>query len=156
MNKTVAELEALPQDIRVFIVRIRHGGEIVEATPTSVIRQDDVVAVAARQEIHVERGAKIGPEVDDKALLDIPIETLDVVETQRAFVGKTLAELAQLESARGVFLRKLIAGRAGDPHFRRNAHRSGGRAAFDRHRSPRSSGRRRNWGIRTAPPRRRT
>ncbi|MBP1779379.1 MAG: aspT, partial [candidate division NC10 bacterium] len=110
VNKTVGELEALPKDTRVFVVRIRRGGEIVEATPTSVIRQDDVVAIAAKQEIHVERGTKIGPEVDDKALLDIPVETLDVVETQRAFIGKSLAEVAQLESARGVFLRKLIRG----------------------------------------------
>ena len=82
VNKTVAELEALPQDVRVFIVRIRHRGEIIEPVPTSVIHQDDVVAVIARQEAHVERGARIGPEVDDKALLDIPIETLDVVVTQ--------------------------------------------------------------------------
>jgi len=108
MNKTVAEIEALPQDIRVFIVRIRHGGEIIEAAPTSIIRQDDVVAVAARAEVHVERGATVGPEVDDKALLDIPIESLDVVITHRSMVGKSLAELAQLEWARGVFLRKLI------------------------------------------------
>jgi putative transport protein len=107
INKTVGELEALPQDARVFVVRIRHGGEIVEATPNSVIRQDDVVAVAARQEIHVERGAKIGAEVDDKALLDIPVETLDVVVTHRSFVGKTLAELARQEASRGVFLRTL-------------------------------------------------
>src|SRR5512139_1162928 len=32
INKTVAELEALPQDVRVFVVRIRHGGEIFEVT----------------------------------------------------------------------------------------------------------------------------
>ena len=82
MNKTVAELEALPQDVRVFIVRIRHRGEIIEAGPASVIHQDDVVAILARQEPHVERGGRIGPEVDDKALLDIPIEVLDVVITQ--------------------------------------------------------------------------
>ncbi len=107
VNKTVAELEALPQDVRVFIVRIRHGGEIVEPMPTSVIRQDDVVAVVARQEAHVERGAKIGPEVDDKALLDIPVESLDVVVTHRSLIGKTLPELARLEATRGVFLRKL-------------------------------------------------
>ena len=107
INKTVAELEALPQDTRVFVARVRHGGEIVEVTPTLLIRQDDVVAVAARQEIHVERGAKIGPEVDDKALLDIPVEALDVVVTHQSFVGKTLAELAELEAVRGVFLRKL-------------------------------------------------
>jgi putative transport protein len=107
VNKTVAELEALPSDVRVFIVRIRRGGEIVEAVPTSVIRQDDVVAVVGRQEVHVERGSRVGPEVDDKDLLDIPVEALDVVITQRSVIGKTLPELARRESARGVFLRKL-------------------------------------------------
>jgi putative transport protein len=106
-NKTVAQLEALPQDVRVFIMRIRRGGSIVEVTPASMILADDVVAVIARQEVHVERGSRIGPEVDDKALLDIPIEALDVVVTHRSIVGKTLPELARLESARGVFLRTL-------------------------------------------------
>ena len=107
VNKTVAELEALPKDIRVFIVRIRHRGEIIESAPTSVIHQDDVVAVLARQEVHVGRGSRIGPEVDDKALLDIPVESLDVVVTNRSLVGKTIVELARLEFARGVFLRTL-------------------------------------------------
>jgi putative transport protein len=107
INKSVAELEAMPQDIRVFIARIRHDGEIIEAQPTSVIHENDVVAVLARQVAHVERGSRIGPEVDDKSLLDLPIETLDVVVTHRSFVGKTLAELARRESTRGVFLRNL-------------------------------------------------
>ena len=107
MNRTVAELEALPQDVRVFIVRIRRGGEIIESLPNAVIQQDDVVAVLTRQEAHVERGARIGPEVDDKGLLDIPVETLDVVVTSRSLAGKTLADLARLEVARGVFLRSL-------------------------------------------------
>ena len=108
MNRTVAELEALPQDVRVFIVRIRRGGEIIESLPNAVIQQDDVVAVLTRQEVHVERGVvRIGPEVDDKGLLDIPVETLDVVVTSRSLAGKTLADLARLEVARGVFLRSL-------------------------------------------------
>jgi putative transport protein len=54
------------------------------------------------------RGTQIGPEVDDKALLDFPAEVLDVVITNKAFVGKTLRELAALEFTRGVFLRKLV------------------------------------------------
>lgn len=107
VNKTVAELEALPEAARVFIVRIRHCGEIIEPTPASVIQQNDVVALIARQEILVGHGANVGPEVDDKALLDIPVESLDVVITNRAAIGKSLAELAQMESARGVFLRKI-------------------------------------------------
>ena len=105
VNKTVAQLEALPPDARVFIVRVRRGGEIIEATPDTVIRKDDIVAVTARQAVHAQRGDRIGPEMDDSALLDIPIETLDVVVTNRSLAGKSLADLALLESARGVFLR---------------------------------------------------
>ena len=108
VNRTVAQIEALPRDIRVFIVRIRRGSEIIEPTPATVIRQGDLVAVMARQEAHIERGARVGPEVDDKALLEIPIETLDVVVTNRSLVGKTLADLARLENTRGVFLRRLM------------------------------------------------
>ena len=79
----------------------------MEPLPDLVIREDDVVAVIARQEIHVRRGDVIGPEVDDKSLLDVPIEVLDVVVTQRSVVGLGLADLAKLEFARGVFLRRL-------------------------------------------------
>jgi putative transport protein len=108
VNKTVAELEALPPDARIFIVRVRRGDEIIEATPDAVIRKDDVVALIARQAVHAQRGDRVGPEVDDKALLDIPIETLDVVVTNRSLAGKSLVDLARLESARGVFLRHVV------------------------------------------------
>lgn len=108
VNKTVAQIEALPVNVRVFIARIRHNGQIVEPTPTTVIHRDDVVAVVARQEVHVAGGDRIGPEVDDKALLDIPIETLDVVVTNKSVVGKTLPQLARLELFHGVFLRDLF------------------------------------------------
>ena len=108
VNKTIAQLEALPQDSRVFIVRVRRGGEIIESTPATVVRQDDVVAILARQEKHVQGGSKVGPEVDDKTLLDIPIETVDVVVTQRSVAGKTLKDLGKLESMRGGFLRRFM------------------------------------------------
>ena len=106
-NKTVAQLEALPKDVRAYILRIRRDGAIIEATPDTVVRLDDVVAIIGRQELHAERGSRAGTEVDDKALLDIPVESLDVVVTQRALIGKSLAELAQLEYARGVFMRAI-------------------------------------------------
>ncbi|MGE5101202.1 MAG: aspartate-alanine antiporter [Deltaproteobacteria bacterium] len=108
VNKTVADLEALPPDARVFIVRIRRGAELIDAQPTSVVNQDDVVAIIARHELHAERGSRIGPEVDDKPLLDIAIETLDVVVTHRGPAGNTLQELARREFARGVFIRSIM------------------------------------------------
>lgn len=111
VNKTIAELEKMPRDARVFIQRIRREGVIIEPEPNTVLRQGDVIAVAAKEEVLVERGTIIGPEVDDKTLLDFPVEVLDVVLTNKALVGKTLKELTELEpwrtGFRGVFLRKL-------------------------------------------------
>src|SRR5215470_16834424 len=112
VDKTVAELEGLPRDVRVFILRIRRQGALLEAEPTTVIRRDDVVAVATRYAALAERGGKIGPEVDDRELLDIPIAVLDVVVTNRALEDRSLAELARRGFARGVFLQKLV--RAGE------------------------------------------
>jgi putative transport protein len=105
-NKTIAEIEKLPQDARVFILRVRHGADLLEYAPDVVIREGDVVAVIGRQEVHALRGDVIGPEVSDKALLDIPIESLDVVITNRSVAGMILGDLARKDFARGVFLSK--------------------------------------------------
>ena len=110
-NKTIAEVEAMPQDVRVFIQRIHRDGAIIEPEPNTVIRQGDVIAVMARAEVLVERSSVVGPEVDDKQLLDFPVEVLDVVATNKALVGKTLSEISKSEpwrtQFRGIFLRKV-------------------------------------------------
>jgi putative transport protein len=112
-DRSVAELEALPRDFRVFVSRIRRGGTIIEPEATTVVRKGDVVAIMTRTEILMTRGTEIGPEVDDKELLDFPVEILDVVVTNKAVDGLTIRDLARSEFARGVFLRKLT--RAGQP-----------------------------------------
>jgi putative transport protein len=113
VNKTVADLEAMPKEMRVFISRIRHEGRIIDPEPGTVVHRGDVIAVITRTELLMERGTEIGPEVNDKALIDFPAELLDVVVTKEAWAGKTLRELAASEISRGVFLRKLV--RAGQP-----------------------------------------
>src|SRR6476661_4419362 len=113
INRNVAELEARPKQARVFISRIRRDGKIIEAEPDTVVREGDVIAVLTRSELHTARGAEIGTEVDDKELLSFPIDVLDVVITNKSFVGKTLVDLAAFEFARGVFLKKLT--RTGEP-----------------------------------------
>jgi putative transport protein len=107
INRTVAELEAMPRDFRVFISRIRRDGTIITLEPTTIIEKGDVVAVMARTEVLMARGTEIGPEVNDRQLLDFPAEILDVVVTNKALVGQTLRVLGASEFARGVFLRKL-------------------------------------------------
>ena len=107
INRSVAELEARPREARVFISRIRRDGKIIEPKPDTVILEGDIVAVLTRSELLMARGTEIGAEVSDKELLDFPVEFLDVVITNKSLVGKTIAELATMDFARGVFLKKL-------------------------------------------------
>jgi putative transport protein len=107
-GRTVADLEGMPKQTRVFIIRVRRDGRIFDANPGFTIERDDVIAVVARYEAHAARGDRIGPEVSDLELLDIPVEALDVVVTNRRLAGKQLGVLAQASFARGIFLSKIV------------------------------------------------
>jgi putative transport protein len=109
-NRTVEDLEKyfLEKDQRIFVERIRQGGALVEPEPATVIRKGDVLALAGRLEFLLGDPTRIGPEVHDKALLDFPVEAVDVVVTNKAVAGKTLRQLATSDFARGLGLRKLV------------------------------------------------
>jgi putative transport protein len=110
VGKTVQEAEALLPDQRVFIQRIRRGDQIMDATAQTVIQAGDVVAVAGRRDVLVSLIGAAAEEVDDRALLAVPVEGVDVYVTTKEVDGKTLAELAKSQGARGVFLRKITRG----------------------------------------------
>jgi len=104
-----AEAESLVSGARLFIQRIRRGGQIIDATADTVLQAGDVVAVAGEREVLV-RVLQEADEVEDKELLAVPVEGVDVLVTNKEVDGKTLAELAQSPQARGVFLRKITRG----------------------------------------------
>jgi putative transport protein len=108
IDRTIAQLEALPKTFRFFVLRIRRDGELIDTQPSTVLRLGDVIAVAAQHQQFVLHGDKIGPEVEDRALLDIPIDSVDVVVTNRSVAGRTIRELASHDFARSVFLRKIV------------------------------------------------
>jgi len=88
----VAEAESLVPDARLFILRIRRGGEIGE------------------REVLVNILGAAAVEVEDRELLAVPVEGVDVLVTNKEVDGKTLEELATRPAARGVFLRKITRG----------------------------------------------
>ena len=106
----VAEAEALVPDARLFILRIRRGGEIMEATADIVLKEGDVVAVAGEREVLVNVLGAAAVEVEDPELLAVPVEGVDVLVTNKEVDGKTLEEVATRPAARGVFLRKITRG----------------------------------------------
>src|SRR5213078_372519 len=88
----VAEAESLVPDARVFILRIRRNGQIEEATSDTVLREGDVVAVVGPRDVLVNvLGAAV--EVEDRELLAVPVEGVDVLVTNKEVDGKTLEEL---------------------------------------------------------------
>ena len=104
-----AEAEGMVPDSRLFIVRLRRDGQIMDATADTVLKEGDVVAVAGEREVLV-KALQSAVEVEDKELLAVPVEGVDVLVTKKEVDGKTLTELAQLPAARGVFLRKITRG----------------------------------------------
>src|SRR5216117_3441794 len=106
----VAEAESLVPDARLFILRIRRGGEIMDATADIVLKGGDVVAVAGEREVLVNILGAAAVEVEDRELLAVPVEGIDVLVTNKEVDGKTLEELATRPAARGVFLRKITRG----------------------------------------------
>ncbi len=124
------EAEALVPGARVFVLRLRRDGVIQEATADTILREGDVVAVAGTRDAlvniigervklaaaasgrdSIRNASSVGPgEVEDPELLSVPVEGVDAYVTNKEVDGKTLAELAGLPGARGVFLRKITRG----------------------------------------------
>ena len=110
VGKTVQAAEGFLPNERVFVQRIRRGGKIEEATADLVIQAGDVVAVAGRREVLVSLIGAGAEEVDDRELLAVPVEGVDVYLTNKEVDGLKLADLAKSQGARGVFLSKITRG----------------------------------------------
>ena len=82
----------------------------MDATADMVIQAGDVVAIAGRRDVLVKLTGAGAEEVDDREMLAVPIEGVDIYVTNKEVDGKTLTELAQGPGARGVFLRKITRG----------------------------------------------
>lgn len=94
--------------LRVFVERLRRGPTIIEADADTVLQAGDIVAISGRRELLVETINPILQEVQDRELLDLPAEFVDVFVTNRQISGKTLQELSGSEWGRGVYLRKIM------------------------------------------------
>jgi len=112
-GKTVKEVEKLFTDQQLVIERIHRDGKLMETEPRTVLQEGDIFVAAGLHKDLVENGEKdFGPEVEDRELLDVPVEGIDVVLTNKRIAGKTLAELAASDfvrrAAHGVFLRRVV------------------------------------------------
>jgi putative transport protein len=102
----VTDVERAFDPDRAFVLRIRRDDQVMAATPETVLSPGDAIALGARRRV-VAGGVPVGVEIEDRQLLDFPIEAMDVVLTSSAAVDRTLADVAE-QHGRGVVLMRLI------------------------------------------------
>lgn len=101
-------VSALFPGLRIFVERVRRGDTLIEAVPTTVLQAGDVVAISGPRPVLVEKVETVVAEVDDRALLDIAVEQVDVFVRSKVHAGRTLRELADEPVTRGIYLRKIM------------------------------------------------
>jgi len=110
VGKTIAEAEQSVSGARLFVERIRRGGEIFSPLATTVLEAGDTVAVLGRTEVLVQYLGSAA-EVTDPELLEIPVASYELYVTNKALAGKTLVEIVEkVEQTRGVLLRGITRG----------------------------------------------
>lgn len=108
VGRTVAEAERVADGMRLFIHRIRRDGELLDPLPHTRIEVDDLLAISGRREVLVGYLGERADEVEDRPLLDIPTAAYEVFVSKGEWTGRPLEEIAALDEARAVFLRRVM------------------------------------------------
>src|SRR5262249_36198410 len=109
-SSSLAALEGRYADARLSVQRVQRGGELLKLDPSLTLQAGDRLVLSARRGAFLNAEREIGSEIDDPALLSVPIATASVVVTSPKVNGKTIDELAQDTSVRGVYLESLQRG----------------------------------------------
>lgn len=106
---TIKEIEAHFASInkRLFVERVRTtSGTILDAKPTVLVKPGDEIVLSGRHEFIIEDEGWIGPEIDDPALLNFPVERTRVMVTSKS-AGMTIEELRSQKWMYGVMIASL-------------------------------------------------
>ncbi|WP_433272120.1 aspartate-alanine antiporter [Actinosynnema sp. CS-041913] len=111
VGRTIDEFERQQASLgrRVYITRVRRKGTLLPQDQKTVLHEGDVVAVSAIRGdvVAYDPEREIGPEADDVELLGYRTETLHVVAGNRAYLGRTIADLRREPFMAGVFVTEL-------------------------------------------------
>ncbi|MGY8562809.1 aspartate-alanine antiporter [Paracidovorax citrulli] len=105
---TIAEAERLVPGERLFVYRIRQAGELREPQPDTRLHPGDLLAIGGHRHALVEVLGARADEVDDPALLDVPMASHQVLVNRGTWAGRTLEEIAAGDAVRAVFLRWIL------------------------------------------------
>ena len=74
------------------VINIQRGEERLGAPDDLVLQRGDIIVLGGRLEALTENMGLIGPEVPDAKALNVPIDTAEILVTNKSIVGKELQE----------------------------------------------------------------
>ena len=82
---------------RAALLKLRRGGEFIEITDQTTLEIGDEIALVGKLSRFVEGPRLVGTEITDSDLLDMEVESSQIVVTRREAVGSTLGELGVID-----------------------------------------------------------
>ncbi|MGW5736043.1 MULTISPECIES: aspartate-alanine antiporter [Streptomyces] len=120
VGRTIEDFEHQQRELgrRVYITRVRRDGNILDHDQRTALREGDVVAVSALRGSLVDFDARthIGSETDDTELLGYQTESLHVVASEKAQLGRSIGDLRREPFMVGVYIDKLYRSGAEFPY----------------------------------------
>jgi putative transport protein len=106
IGKSVAQVEGLVSDERMFVERVRRGGTVIEVKPELLLAEGDVIAVLGHHASLIRAVGERNREVFDRELLDVPSATFDIVLRKRELAGRPLQQIRdETPDVRGLFVK---------------------------------------------------
>ncbi|MBF0890411.1 aspartate-alanine antiporter [Gluconobacter sp. LMG 1744] len=107
-GKSVFDAEKSTQD-RMFLENIRRNGKIIPFDESTTLSVGDCVAVSGAHDALVY-WSNHAEEISDRELINIPIETVNVVITSKKINGQRLGNLAESNSSHGIYINNIHRG----------------------------------------------
>ncbi|MFB6652708.1 aspartate-alanine antiporter [Streptomyces microflavus] len=120
VGRSVADFEDQQKALgrRIYLTGVRREGTVLEHDQSRTLRLGDTVAVSAIRGdlVDFDPVTHIGTEADDVELLGYRTETLHVVASEKAHLGRTVAEVRREPFMVGVYIDKLYRAGAEFPY----------------------------------------
>ncbi len=104
-GKKISEFEATFSG-PVAVDKIKRGEEVIVPKPDTVIQSGDILAIIGDRGQFLNADEVIGPEVDDRKVVDIIGEILNICVLNKEAIGKTLGDVSKRHGY-GCFLRSI-------------------------------------------------
>lgn len=80
-------------------VNVKRGSELLGADPGLRLKTGDVIALGGTRAAMTDNMGLIGPEVDDQAVLNVPLDQADLLVTEKELIGKELSNFRHQDLA---------------------------------------------------------